>query len=139
MIKQIKKVTVLFFVAASMMAVSCSKDNNGESSKYANLIVGKWKQTNNDKITEFSKDGYVFEDGSRKAKYEVKKDRLLLYYKDDNGNFTEDDNDWIINTITYLTETHMTIHRVVKGEGEYDEATGTYGDWEKDYDFERVQ
>ncbi|MBP3764104.1 MAG: hypothetical protein J6I49_09570 [Bacteroidales bacterium] len=128
----LKAFAMLFCVAAMGLATSCSKDNE-------DLIVGKWKEAGTTEITEFTKDGYVYFDGARVAKYKVDGDRLLMYYKDANGNFTDDENDWCVRTITHLTDSHMTIHVVVKNEGDYDPVTNTYTDLVSDDDYERVK
>lgn len=125
---------MLLCVTAFVSLSSCTKDNE-------DLIVGKWKKAKTSEIWEFSKDGYFFyfsKEGDDVAKYTVSDNTILFYWKDEDGEFTVDENDWIIYTILNLSDTHMSIKEVLKGEGEYDEETGTYKDWVKTHDFERV-
>lgn len=137
--KKLKLFAMLLGIVALGLATSCSKDNDTDSgNRFKSLIVGKWQQVNGSHIWEFTKDGYYFEDGELEAKYVIKDSTILYYWKDSHGNFTEDINDWNIFTILFLSDTHLTIHEVAKGEGEYDVDTGTYGDWEKTRDFERI-
>ena len=126
-----KLMAMLLCVTAFVSLSSCTKDNE-------DLIVGKWKMAKTSEIWEFSKDGYFFEEGERVAKYTVSDNTILFYWIDRDGEFTEDENDWHIFTILSLSDTHMSIKEVAKGEGAYDEETGTYKDWVRTHDFERV-
>lgn len=129
---------MMLCIVAMGLVTACTKDDNSNNSYNESQIVGKWQQVNGSHLWEFTKDGFYIEDGELEAKYVVKDKTILFYWKDHSGNFTEDYNDWNIYTIVYLSETHLTIHEVAKEEGEYDPITGTYGDWEKTRDFERI-
>ncbi len=51
------------------------------------------------------------------AKYSIEGDTILFYWMNENGEYTEDYNDWWIFTITKLIENHMTIKEVGEIEG----------------------
>lgn len=139
--KKIKLFTVLMLCFASVgLTTSCSKDDD---KNYSELIVGKWRQTNTDdekssNVWEFTEDGYYFRNGNKKAKYSVKGDQILMYWKAEDGSFTDDDNDWNKYTILSLNSSRMTIYHWVEKEGGYDPSTGEYLDYEYTYEFERI-
>lgn len=114
-------------IATIGLITSCSKDDSEKS--YEELIVGKWRLTNpsqyeSDCTWEFTKEGYFFEqykyygeERSMEAKYSIEGDTILFYWMNENGEYTEDYNDWWIFTITKLIENHMTIKEVGEIEG----------------------
>ena len=130
---------MMLCVATTFITASCTKDNNDNGNSYESLIVGKWNETTFNEpgydsfIWEFTKDGYIIYGGSLHYKYKIEGQTLLLYEKDNNGNFTIDNNEWDIFTIKYLSDSHMTIHEKNTRETEHDGSVYQYT-----MEFERI-
>ena len=136
--KNILFATLIGFI--SIMLAACTKNDNTGDNSYASLIVGKWNETTFNEpgydsfIWEFTSDGYVIYGGRLDYKYSINGSTLLLYEKDNNGNFTIDNNEWDIFTIIYLSDSHMTINEKNTRETEHDGSVYQYT-----MEFERVQ
>ena len=125
--KRISLLAAMVFLA--IFVVACSKDDktdNAGNTGYESLIVGKWNETTFNEpgydsfIWEFTNDGYIIYGGSLDYKYRIDGSTLLMYEKDNGGNFTIDNNEWDIFTIVYLSDSHMTIHEKNTRETEHD-------------------
>lgn len=142
-ITNMKRISLLAAMAfLAILAVACNKDDktdNAGSTGYESLIVGKWNETTFNEpgydsfIWEFTSDGYIIYGGSLDYKYRIDGNTLLMYERDDDGNFTIDCNEWDIYTIVYLSDSHMTIHEKNTREAEHDGSV-----YQHTMEFERI-